>query len=176
MLMGTRTSELGMINNIGTRAANLVGAGDAVNAQANSQEIQAPAGENYSFEIKAGFINMVQSNKFYGGALPKIRLLLDTASTENVLAQEVNEIMGLVENLAQSDEINGEEYNRASRRDVSLKKEKTRKDIKSLNEKPEKLLLASQKSVNFVGDLHQGFQDNVQCEDITAEVNQPNFF
>ncbi|XP_024016030.1 uncharacterized protein LOC18025601 isoform X5 [Eutrema salsugineum] len=63
---GTRTSELGMINNIGPRAANLVGAGDAVNAQANSQEIQAPAGENYSFEIKAGFINMVQSNKFYG--------------------------------------------------------------------------------------------------------------
>jgi len=51
----------------------------------------------------------------YRGALPKIRMLLDTALNGNFLNKEVAEGWELVENLAQSDGSYNEDYDRSVR-------------------------------------------------------------
>jgi len=48
----------------------------------------------------------------YRGALPKIRMLLDTASNGNFLNKDVVEGWELAENLAQSDGCYNEDYDR----------------------------------------------------------------
>jgi len=77
----------------------------------------------------------------YRGALPKIRMLLDTPSNVNFLNKDVVEGWELVENLTQSDGCYNEDYDR-SVRGTGESEDRQRKDIKVLNEKLDKLLLA----------------------------------
>ena len=77
----------------------------------------------------------------YRGALPKIRKLLDTASNGNFPNKEVAEGWELVANLAQSDGCYNEDYDR-SVRGTGGSVDKQSKNIKALNEKLDKLLLA----------------------------------
>ncbi|CAA7047669.1 unnamed protein product [Microthlaspi erraticum] len=81
--------------------------------------------------------------------------MLDTASNGNFLNQDVDDGWQLVENIANSNGSYGEEYDRTNRSSThhSIESdEKLRKDVKSLNEKLDKLILAqsTMKKVNFV--------------------------
>ncbi|KAG7559429.1 Integrase catalytic core [Arabidopsis thaliana x Arabidopsis arenosa] len=104
-----------------------------------------------------GFSKASLLSTFYRGVLPKIRMLLDTASNGNFLNKEVEEGWELVENLAQSDGNYNEDYDRAIR-DSSDLEEKHRRDMKAMNDKLDKLLLVHQKQVHFL------------CEDETFQV------
>ncbi|CAA7059685.1 unnamed protein product [Microthlaspi erraticum] len=91
----------------------------------------------------------------YRGCLPRYREMLDTASNGNFLNQDVDDGWQLVENIANSNGSYGEEYDRTTRssthHSIELDK-KLRKDVKALNEKLDKLILAQSKmkKVNFV--------------------------
>ncbi|CAA7046840.1 unnamed protein product [Microthlaspi erraticum] len=81
--------------------------------------------------------------------------MLDTASNGNFLNQDVDDGWQLVENIANSNGSYGEEYDRTNRSSThhSIESdEKLRKDVKALNEKLDKLILAqsTMKKVNFV--------------------------
>jgi len=69
----------------------------------------------------------------YRGALPKIRMLLDTASNGYFLNKDVAKGWELVKNLAQSDGCYNEDYDR-SVRGTGGSEDKQSKDIKALNE------------------------------------------
>jgi len=75
----------------------------------------------------------------YRGVLPKIRMLLDTASNGNFMNKDVEEGWELVENLAQWDGNYNEDYDR-SIRTSSESDDKHRREIKALNDKNDKLL------------------------------------
>jgi len=60
-----------------------------------------------------GFKKASLPSTLYRGALPKIRMLLDTASNGNFLNKDVASGWGLVENLAQSDGNYYDEYDRS---------------------------------------------------------------
>ncbi|KAG7559515.1 Integrase catalytic core [Arabidopsis thaliana x Arabidopsis arenosa] len=104
-----------------------------------------------------GFSKASLLSTLYRGVLPKIRMLLDTASNGNFLNKEVEEGWELVENLAQSDGNYNEDYDRTIRGSSDLE-EKHRKDMKAMNDKLDKLLLVQQKQVHFL------------CEDETFQV------
>ncbi|KAG7556837.1 Retrotransposon gag domain [Arabidopsis suecica] len=104
-----------------------------------------------------GFSKASLLSTLYRGVLPKIRMLLDTASNGNFLNKEVEEGWELVENLAQSDGNYNEDYDRTIRGNSDLE-EKHRKDMKAMNDKLDKLLLMQQKQVHFL------------CEDETFQV------
>jgi len=87
----------------------------------------------------------------YQGALPKIRMLLDTASNGNFLNKDVAEGWELAENLAQSDGCYNEDYDR-SMRGSGGSEDKQSKDIKVVNEKLDKLLLAQHKQIHYITD------------------------
>ncbi|CAA7030186.1 unnamed protein product [Microthlaspi erraticum] len=81
--------------------------------------------------------------------------MLDTASNEKFLNQDVDDGWQLVENIANSNGSYGEEFdrtNRSSTHHLIESDEKLRKDVKALNEKLDKLILAqsTMKKVNFV--------------------------
>ncbi|KAG7530318.1 Retrotransposon gag domain [Arabidopsis suecica] len=78
----------------------------------------------------------------YRGVLPRIRMLLDTASNGNFQNKDVEEGWELVENLAQSDGNYNEDCDRTVRR-TSDSDDKHRKDIQALNDKLERFFLAS---------------------------------
>ncbi|CAA7038426.1 unnamed protein product [Microthlaspi erraticum] len=89
------------------------------------------------------------------GCLPRYREMLDTASNGNFLNHDVDDGWQLVENIANSNGSYGEEYDRTNRSSThhSIESdEKLRKDVKALNEKLDKLILAqsTMKKVNFV--------------------------
>ncbi|KAG7578930.1 Retrotransposon gag domain [Arabidopsis thaliana x Arabidopsis arenosa] len=90
-----------------------------------------------------GFSKASLLSTLYRGVLPKIWMLLDTASNGNFLNKEVEEGWELVENLAQSDGNYNEDYDRTIRGSSDLE-EKHRKDMKAMNDK---LLLVQQKQV-----------------------------
>ncbi|KAG7552341.1 Retrotransposon gag domain [Arabidopsis thaliana x Arabidopsis arenosa] len=102
-----------------------------------------------------GFSKASLLSTLYRGVLPKIRMLLDTASNGNFLNKDVEEGWELVENLAQSDGNYNEDYDRTIRGSSDLE-EKHRKDMKAMNDKLDKLLLVQQKQVHFL------------CEDETS--------
>ena len=88
-----------------------------------------------------GFKKASLLSTLYRGALPKIRMLLDTASNGNFLNKDVAEGWELVENLAQSDGNYNEDYDR-SNRGSNDSEDKHKKEIKALNDKIDKLVLA----------------------------------
>ncbi|KAG7564162.1 hypothetical protein ISN44_As10g009280 [Arabidopsis suecica] len=75
----------------------------------------------------------------YRGVVPKIRMLLDTASNGNFLNKDVGEGWELVENLAQSDGNYNEDNDRSIRTSPDTD-DKHRREMKALNDKLDKLL------------------------------------
>ncbi|XP_048599973.1 uncharacterized protein LOC111201795 [Brassica napus] len=90
---------------------------------------------------------------FYRGALPEFRSRLDTASNGFFLGKTEEDAEELVENMAKSDSVYSEEYDRSNRGDD----QHTRKELKSLQAKLDLLLgkKAKQENMNFVGDQKQ---------------------
>jgi len=101
-----------------------------------------------------GFSKASLLSTLYRGVLPKIRMLLDTASNGNFLNKDVEDGWELVENLAQSDGNYNEDYDR-SVRTSSDSDEKHRREMKAMNDKLDKLLLVQQKHIHFLGDDEQ---------------------
>ncbi|KAG7585701.1 Integrase catalytic core [Arabidopsis thaliana x Arabidopsis arenosa] len=111
-----------------------------------------------------GFSKASLLSTLYRGALPRIRMLLDTASNGNFQNKDVAEGWELVENLAQSDGNYNEDCDRTNRGTVDSD-DKHKKEIKALNEKLDKILLGQQKHVHFLFD-----DDQYQVQD--GEGNQ----
>ncbi|CAL9222681.1 unnamed protein product, partial [Arabidopsis halleri] len=87
-----------------------------------------------------GFKKASLLSTLYRGVLPKIRMLLDTASNGNFLNKDVEEGWELIENLAQSDGNYNEDFDR-SNRGIGDSDAKHSKEMKALNEKLDRLLL-----------------------------------
>ncbi|XP_010496827.1 PREDICTED: uncharacterized protein LOC104773854 [Camelina sativa] len=120
-----------------------------------------------------GFSKESLLSTLYRGVLPEIRMLLEPASNGNFLGQDVDVAMTLVENLAQSDGNYVEDYD-ITPRDHPDMNEHHRKEIKALNEKMDKMILATQKPVHFVteSDVYQGYQEGMEaCVEGQEEVN-----
>jgi len=113
----------------------------------------------------------------YRGALPKIRMLLDTASNGNFLNKDVAEGWELVENLAQSDGNYNEEYDRFNRGSSDYE-DKHKKEIKALNDKIDKLVLAQQRNVHYITEeeltqIQDG--ENLTIEEVSYLQNQGGY-
>ncbi|KAG7603834.1 hypothetical protein ISN45_At05g028460 [Arabidopsis thaliana x Arabidopsis arenosa] len=89
-----------------------------------------------------GFTKASLLSTLYRGVLPRIRMLLDTASNGNFQNKDVEEGWELVENLAQSDGNYNEDCDRTVR-GTADSDDKHRKDIKALNDNLDKFFLAS---------------------------------
>ena len=104
-------------------------------------------------------------------------MLLDTASNGNFLNKDVVEGREFVENLAQCDRCYNEDYDR-SMRGTGGSEDKQSNDIKRLNEKLDKLLLAQQKQIHYIPDEeHFQMQEggNDQTEELSYIQNQGGF-
>ena len=100
-------------------------------------------------------------------------MLLDTTSNGNFLSQDIDDGLSLVENLAQSDGNYGEDYGRTSRESNEMS-DLHHKEIKALNEKIDKMILANKKPIHFVSesDVYQGYQEHMEgCVEGQDEVN-----
>ncbi|XP_048598087.1 uncharacterized protein LOC106420319 [Brassica napus] len=100
-----------------------------------------------------GFTKESLLSTFYRGALPEFRSRLDTASNGFFLGRTEEDAEELVENMAKSDSVYSEEYDRSNIGDD----QHTRKELKSLQAKLDLLLAekAKQEKMNFVGDQKQ---------------------
>ncbi|CAA7043461.1 unnamed protein product [Microthlaspi erraticum] len=92
-------------------------------------------------------------------------------SKENLLS--TLDGLALVENVALSDGNYPEEYDRSDRGDSSVNDEKHKKEIKTLNDKLDKILTGQQKQVHFVceDDVNQEGEDQ-QTEEVCYMSNQ----
>jgi len=98
-----------------------------------------------------GFSKASLLSTLYKGVLPKIRMLLDTASNGNFLNKNVKEGWELVENLVPSDGNYNEDYDRSIRHS-SNSNEKHRREMKAMDDKLDKLLLVQRQHIHFLGD------------------------
>ncbi|KAG7530189.1 hypothetical protein ISN45_Un50g000010 [Arabidopsis thaliana x Arabidopsis arenosa] len=98
-----------------------------------------------------GFTKASLLSTLYRGVLPRIRMLLDTASNGNFQNKDVEEGWELVENLAQSDGNYNEDCDRTIR-GTADSDDKHRKEIKALNDKLDRILLSQHKHVHFLVD------------------------
>ncbi|KAG7567965.1 Retrotransposon gag domain [Arabidopsis thaliana x Arabidopsis arenosa] len=124
-----------------------------------------------------GFSKASLLSTLYRGALPRIRMLLDTASNGNFQNKDVAEGWELVENLAQSDGNYNEDCDRINRGTVDSD-DKHKKEMKALNEKLDKILLGQQKHVHFLVDDEQyQVQDGEgnQLEEVNYINNQGGY-
>ncbi|KAG7533175.1 Retrotransposon gag domain [Arabidopsis thaliana x Arabidopsis arenosa] len=124
-----------------------------------------------------GFKKASLLSTLYRGALPKFRMVLDTASNGNFLNKDVEEGWELVENLAQSDGNYNEDFDRSNRgiRDSDAKHSK---DIKALNDKLDKILLTQQKQVHYITEEeHYQIQEgeNTQAAEVSYIQNQGGY-
>ncbi|KAG7527990.1 Integrase catalytic core [Arabidopsis thaliana x Arabidopsis arenosa] len=116
-----------------------------------------------------GFKKASLLSTLYRGVLPKIRMLLDTASNGNFLNKDVEEGWELIENLALSDGNYNEDFDR-SNRGIGDLDAKHSKDIKALNDKLDKILLTQQKQVHYITEEeHYQLQEGENTQD--AEVS-----
>ncbi|XP_023644465.1 uncharacterized protein LOC111832390 [Capsella rubella] len=124
-----------------------------------------------------GFTKESLLSTLYRGVLPKIRMLLDTASNGNFLNKDVNEGWELVENLSQSDGNYNENYDRTIRASTVLD-EKYKKEMKAVNDKLDKLLMSQQRNIHFVSE-DDPFQilngEGEQSEQISYVQNQGGY-
>ncbi|KAG7578965.1 Ribonuclease H-like superfamily [Arabidopsis thaliana x Arabidopsis arenosa] len=122
--------------------------------------------------LPAGFITSWDECKkafLTKGVLPKIRMLLDTASNGNFLNKDVEEGWELIENLALSDGNYNEDFDRSNRGIGDLDAKHSR-DIKALNDKLDKILLTQQKQVHYITEEeHYQIQEGENTQD--AEVS-----
>ncbi|KAG7585689.1 Retrotransposon gag domain [Arabidopsis thaliana x Arabidopsis arenosa] len=124
-----------------------------------------------------GFKKASLLSTLYRGALPKFRMVLDTASNGNFLNKDVEEGWELVENLAQSDGNYNEDFDR-SNRGIGDSDAKHTKDIKALNDKLDKILLTQQKQVHYITEEeHYQIQEreSTQVEEVSYLQNQGGY-
>ncbi|KAG7533199.1 Ribonuclease H-like superfamily [Arabidopsis thaliana x Arabidopsis arenosa] len=124
-----------------------------------------------------GFKKASLLSTLYRGVLPKIRMLLDTASNGNFLNKDVEEGWELIENLALSDGNYNEDFDR-SNRGIGDLDAKHSKDIKALNDKLDKILLTQQKQVHYITEEeHYQIQEgeNTQAEEVSYIQNQGGY-
>ncbi|CAA7052572.1 unnamed protein product [Microthlaspi erraticum] len=90
---------------------------------------------------------------------------------------DVDDGLALVENVALSDGNYPEEYDRSDRGDSSVNDEKHKKEIKTLNDKLDKILTGQQKQVHFVceDDVNQEGEDQ-QTEEVCYMSNQGGYY
>jgi len=104
-------------------------------------------------------------------------MLLDTASNGNILNKDVAEGWELVENLAQSHRNYNEDYDRTNR-GSSDSEDKHKKEIKTLNDRIDKLVLAQQRNVYYITEeeltqLQDG--ENLTIEEVSYLQNQGGY-
>ncbi|KAG7559386.1 Reverse transcriptase RNA-dependent DNA polymerase [Arabidopsis thaliana x Arabidopsis arenosa] len=124
-----------------------------------------------------GFKKASLLSTLYRGVLPKIRMLLDTASNGNFLNKDVEEGWELIENLALSDGNYNEDFDR-SNRGIGDLDAKHSKDIKALNDKLDKILLTQQKQVHYITEEeHYQIQEreSTQAEEVSYLQNQGGY-
>ncbi|XP_010424938.1 PREDICTED: uncharacterized protein LOC104710091 [Camelina sativa] len=140
--------------------------------RARTWEKNLPVGSVTSWDqCKRAFLSkFFSTTRTARGLLPKIRMLLDTASQGNFLGQDVDVGMTLVENLAQSDGNYGEDYDRTTRDYTDMNKQHL-KEIKALNDKMDKTMMANQKQVHFVNECELYQEGMEACVEGQAEVN-----
>ncbi|XP_023644460.1 uncharacterized protein LOC111832385 [Capsella rubella] len=113
----------------------------------------------------------------YRRVLPKIRMLLDTASNGNFLNKDVDDGWELVENLSQSDGNYNEDYDRTIKANTYLD-EKYKKEMKVVNNKLDKLLMSQQRNIHFFYE-EDPFQildgEEEQSEEISFIHNQGGY-
>ena len=122
-----------------------------------------------------GFSNESLLSTLYRGVLPKVRMLLDTASTGNFLNQDVDAGWALVENLAQSDGNYTAEYDRSVR--PSIGPDDQTRAIKALTAKLDQLL-QQKKQVHFASEdtvfqVQDGEDDSL--EEVSYVQNQGQY-
>ncbi|KAG7572472.1 Ribonuclease H-like superfamily [Arabidopsis suecica] len=119
-----------------------------------------------------GFKKASLLSTLYRGVLPKIRMLLDTASNGNFLNKDVEEGWELIENLALSDGNYNEDFDR-SNRGIGDLDAKHSKDIKALNDKLDKILLTQQKQVHYITEEeHYQIQEGENTHDVEVSYVQ----
>ncbi|KAG7578973.1 Retrotransposon gag domain [Arabidopsis thaliana x Arabidopsis arenosa] len=119
-----------------------------------------------------GFKKASLLSTLYRGVLPKIRMLLDTASNGNFLNKDVEEGWELIENLALSDGNYNEDFDR-SNRGIGDLDAKHSKDIKALNDKLDKILLTQQKQVHYITEEeHYQIQEGENTQDVEVSYVQ----
>ncbi|KAG7583639.1 Retrotransposon gag domain [Arabidopsis suecica] len=124
-----------------------------------------------------GFKKASLLSTLYRGVLPKIRMLLDTASNGNFLNKDVEEGWELIENLALSDGNYNEDFDR-SNRGIGDSDAKHSKDIKALNDKLDQILLSQQKQVHYITEEeHYQIQEgeNTQAAEVSYIQNQGGY-
>lgn len=114
-----------------------------------------------------GFNNESLLRTFYRGVLPKFKSQLDTASNGNYLGRTVEDALELLENMAQSDSVYNDEYDRRDRsgggEDMTTKRE-----LKAIQEKIDMLLSEKNKKE----ELHMVSEaDGVECQEDMYYVN-----
>ncbi|KAG7585645.1 hypothetical protein ISN45_Aa02g009890 [Arabidopsis thaliana x Arabidopsis arenosa] len=117
-----------------------------------------------------GFKKASLLSTLYRGALPKFRMVLDTASNGNFLNKDFEEGWELVENLAQSDGNYNEDFDRSNRGIGDSDAKHSKEMIQALNDKLDKILLTQQKQVHYITEEeHYQIQDGESTH--AAEVS-----
>ncbi|KAG7556943.1 Retrotransposon gag domain [Arabidopsis suecica] len=125
-----------------------------------------------------GFKKASLLSTLYRGVLPKIRMLLDTASNGNFLNKDVEEGWELVENLALSDGNYNEDFDRSNRGIGDPDAKHNKEMIQALNDKLDKFLLTQQKQVHYITEEeHYQIQEgeNTQAAEVSYIQNQGGY-
>ncbi|KAG7572203.1 Retrotransposon gag domain [Arabidopsis suecica] len=125
-----------------------------------------------------GFKKASLLSTLYRGVLPKIRMLLDTASNGNFLNKDVEEGWELIENLALSDGNYNEDFDRSNRGIGDSDTKHTKEMVKALNDKLDQFLLTNQKPVHYITEEeHYQIQEgeNTQNVEVSYVQNQGGY-
>ncbi|KAG7578943.1 Ribonuclease H-like superfamily [Arabidopsis thaliana x Arabidopsis arenosa] len=125
-----------------------------------------------------GFKKASLLRTLYRGVLPKIRMLLDTASNGNFLNKDVEEGWELIENLALSDGNYNKDFDRSNRGIGDPDAKHNKEMIQALNDKMDKFLLSQQKQVNYITEEeHYQIQEgeNTQAAEVSYIQNQGGY-
>ncbi|KAG7578694.1 Reverse transcriptase domain [Arabidopsis thaliana x Arabidopsis arenosa] len=125
-----------------------------------------------------GFKKASLLSTLYRGVLPKIRMLLDTASNGNFLNKDVEEGWELIENLALSDGNYNEDFDRSNRGIGDPDAKHTKEMVKALNDKLDQFLLTNQKPVHYITEEeHYQIQEgeNTQAAEVSYVQNQGGY-
>ncbi|KAG7533173.1 Retrotransposon gag domain [Arabidopsis thaliana x Arabidopsis arenosa] len=125
-----------------------------------------------------GFKKASLLSTLYRGVLPKIRMLLDTASNGNFLNKDVEEGWELIENLALSDGNYNEDFDRSNRGIGDPDAKHSKEMIQALNDKLDKFLLTQQKQVHYITEEeHYQIQEgeNTQAAEDSYIQNQGGY-
>ncbi|KAG7556885.1 Retrotransposon gag domain [Arabidopsis suecica] len=125
-----------------------------------------------------GFKKASLLSTLYRGVLPKIRMLLDTASNGNFLNKDVEEGWELIENLALSDGNYNEDFDRSNRGIGDPDAKHSKEMIQALNDKLDKFLLSQQKQVHYITEEeHYQIQEreSTQAEEVSYLQNQGGY-